>query len=87
MALWECSVHWIVCLYDGKIVLLLFREHIWGKKSTPQLCWQLWLTTIYGIGILHSGLQVCAMISISWMPVSCIMAHININMCHMTPSF
>ena len=69
MVLQECWVHWIVYMYDGRIVLLLFRQHTRGKKSTQQLCWMLSLTVIYGFGVVLFGFVGNCKISISLMPI------------------
>ena len=69
MQSWGCWDCWIACIYDGKIVLLLFRVPTWAKRNTQQLFWTPWQITIYSSGTQCLGLLAVAMTSISWMPV------------------
>ena len=57
----ECWDHWIACMYDGTIILLLFRGATGEMEAVADHDLWFWYTA--------SGLLAAAMTSISWMPV------------------
>ena len=64
-----CLVHWIACMYIGRIAPSHTKEHTRERRSSPLWCWRQSQITTCSFGLLCLVLLVVAMTSIFLMSV------------------